>query len=372
MNQQQIIERLSRLRRIGQTPTNQVNTFSRFNMDEDVATQQVETVTGGIWTGNQATLTTFFTSSTMSDSQRRYYVDVQQSNPSTTGSAVQFSIAYGNRLGSGSYAQGDLNDSPTRAVYSQYRQLLLTANDTQFTMVGSGSTDSIYVINFKRERLKSKLSPGLWELPLTSISTRAVNATGSITVGSTTYTLIDDSSLSSGSINEYGRVFNIVSGSKTNGVYNSTSPVYYGLVYPDYGVMILDGRELDNRLAFKTNLSSSSATTGEGNNHFALFHSISGSGALGKSFQARNSEKVSSTHYFVRVKNGQYNFSNNPSYTSGSDGTLLSAFVSDPKTYITTIGLYNDRQELLAVAKLSKPVLKSFQRESLIRVKLDF
>ena len=133
---------------------------------------------------------------------------------------------------------------------------------------------------------------------------------------------------------------------------------------------------LDQKLAFSTNTGSSS----EGNNHFALFHSISGSAlftdpASGDpyGFLARNSEKVTSTHYFVRIKNAEYNFSNNPSYVTGSVGQIAqSTFIGDPKTYITTVGLYNDRQELLAVAKLSKPLLKSFQREALIRVKLDF
>ena len=366
-----LIQKLKQLPRLGQTPTvSTVKTFTRFVMDEDVATQQVETVSAGMWSDNQATLTTFFTSSTQTTSQIRYYVDVLQGNPTATGSAVQFSIAYGNAVGSGSSAQGQLNDSPSRAVYSQWRQLLLTANDTRFSLPDSGSTDSIYVLNFKRDRLKSKMSPGLWELPLKSISTRASNGTGSFTLGTVVHTLIDDSSLSSGSINEYGRVFNIVSGSITSGVYNSSAPIYYGLVYPDYGALILDGDVLDNKLSFKTNVSSSSGI--EGNNHFALFHSISGSGVSSNAFQARNSEKVSSTHYFVRVKNGQYNYSNNPSFTTGSLGDVLSAFTTDPKTYITTVGLYNDRQELLAVAKLSKPVLKSFQRESLIRVKLDF
>ena len=73
------------------------------------------------------------------------------------------------------------------------------------------------------------------------------------------------------------------------------------------------------------------------------------------------------------MKNAEYNFSNNPSYVTGSVGQLAqSSFVNDPKTYVTTVGLYNDQRELLAVAKLSKPLLKSFSREALIRVKLDF
>ena len=133
---------------------------------------------------------------------------------------------------------------------------------------------------------------------------------------------------------------------------------------------------LDQQLNFQTNTGSDS----EGNNHFRLYQSISGSAGFTNpetsdpyGFLARNSEKITSTHYFVRIKNAEYNFSNNPSYVTGSVGELAqTTFVSDPKTYITTVGLYNDSQELLAVSKLSKPLLKSFQREALIRVKLDF
>ena len=89
--------------------------------------------------------------------------------------------------------------------------------------------------------------------------------------------------------------------------------------------------------------------------------------------QARNIETITSTHYFVRVKNGEYNFSNNPTFVTGSVGEFAQAtFIGDPKTYLTTIGMYNDRQELLAVAKLSQPVQKSFSVETLIKVKLDF
>ena len=47
-------------------------------------------------------------------------------------------------------------------------------------------------------------------------------------------------------------------------------------------------------------------------------------------------------------------------------------FINDPKTYITTVGLYNENNELVAVAKLSVPILKSFDTETLIKVKLDF
>jgi hypothetical protein len=352
-------------------------TYTKFDPVNDIVANQTEVVTAGLWSDNLASLTTYYTASGQTTSQRRYYVDVYQDTPSADGAAVQFALAFGHALGSGSDSQGQLNDSPSKAVYSQYRQLLLAPTDTRFTTAGSGSTDYVYVLNFKRNRMKERLDPGNWEIPLKPISSRATNATGSVITGSgNVIQLIDDSSIASATTGQSGKVYNIVSGSINSGVYNSTAPVYYGLAYPDYGTLILDGKMLDQKLGFATNTGSSS----EGNNHFVLFHSISGSALFTDpatadpyGFLARNSEKVTSTHYFVRIKNAEYNFSNNPSYVTGSVGQIAqSTFIGDPKTYITTVGLYNDSQELLAVAKLSKPLLKSFQREALIRVKLDF
>ena len=351
-------------------------TFTKFDAVNDIIDNQTEVVTAGVWSDGIASLTAHFTSSTQTTSQRRYYIDVYQKDPATTGSAVQYSIAYGNATGLGSDSQGQLNDSPSRAVYSQYKQLLLESADTRFTFDGVDS-NSIYVVNFKRSRIKEKIDPGNFELPLVNISARDTNATGSVTVGTTVYTLIDDSENSGApTVGSSGRVYNVVSGSISDGIYNPSAPVYYGLVYPDYGTIILNGDTLDNNLGFTTNTGSSS----EGNNHYGLYHSISGSGTLTNpatsdlyGFQARNAETITSTHYFVRVKNAEYNFSNNPSFTTGSVGEFRqSTFIGDPKTYITTVGLYNDSRELLAVAKLSQPLLKSFSREALIRVKLDF
>lgn len=350
--------------------------FTKFDMANDVVSNQTEVVTAGLWSNNAASLTTYFTASAQTTTQKKYYVDVLQETPTSDTAAVQFSLAFGHALGSGSDSQGQLNDSPSRAIYSQYRQLLLQPNNSRFVTAGSGSTDYVYIVNFKRNRLKERLDAGNFELPLCNVSSRATNATGSVSVGSSVITLIDDSSITSATVGDSGKIYNIVSGSLASGVYNSAAPTYYGIAYPDHGVLVLDGKMLDQQLGFATNTGSSS----EGNNHFVLYHSISGSSLQTNpttsdpyGFLARNSEKITSTHYFVRIKNAEYNFSNNPSYVTGSVGQIAqTSFIGNPKTYITTVGLYNDNQELLAVAKLSKPLLKSFQREALIRVKLDF
>ena len=108
-------------------------------------------------------------------------------------------------------------------------------------------------------------------------------------------------------------------------------------------------------------------------NTFKFFSSISGSGVEGSGFQARNEEDVTSTHYFVRVRNQEFNYSNNPTFTSGSNGSFrFSTMKDDPRVYITSVGLYDDANQPLAVAKLSKPILKSFAKELLVKVKLDY
>jgi hypothetical protein len=353
--------------------------YTKFD-GSSIIKDNVQKITGPIWSTGLASLTTHFTSSTQTNLQRQYYVDVQNALPSLSDSFTNYSIAYGNAVGSGSAVSGEVSDTPSRAIYSQFKQILLGPTDTRFTTFNSGSTDSIYVISFKRSQLKERLDIGNFEIPLANITSRSTNATGSVAIGSTVFTVIDDSSIASSTKGEYGRVYNLVSGSLLGGgVYKSGSlatPVYYGLVYPDYGIIILDGNRLDQQLGFRTNVSQSS----EGNNQFALFSSISGSALVTNpttsapyGFQARNSEKITSTRYFVNIKSADYNFSNNPSYVTGSVGTLSqTSFINDPKVYITTIGLYNERTELLAVAKLSRPILKSFDREANIQVKLDF
>jgi hypothetical protein len=100
-----------------------------------------------------------------------------------------------------------------------------------------------------------------------------------------------------------------------------------------------------------------------------LYQAISASG----DFQARRTENVSTSHYFVRANNREFNFSNNPTFITGSVGQFVQAtFERDPKVYITSVGLYDDANELLAVAKTSKPIEKSFDKEVAIKVKLDF
>ncbi len=95
----------------------------------------------------------------------------------------------------------------------------------------------------------------------------------------------------------------------------------------------------------------------------------------GAYFQAKRQEEITSRHYFVRATAKEFNATTNETfYTESVSGVkrIIPGLSTDPKTFITTVGLYNNENELLAIAKLSRPIIKSKSREALIKVKLDF
>jgi hypothetical protein len=350
--------------------------YTRFDEVDDVLSNNVETVTRGLFSGNVASLTTMAKDSTLTATQQRYYFQVNDSDGNP-----QFSLAYGHFGGSGSAEVGsDLsNDTPSRAIYKQYAQTLLSPTDKKFTF-NNVDSDSIYIINFNRARIREKLDPGNFEVTLRHISASATTDEAAIS-SSNHIQIIDDSSLTSATLGESGQVYNLVSGSLDGGtsIHQPTNMVHYGLLYPQFGVAVLDATQLDKKIsAGGIDLQTDTVSFVEGFNNTKLFTALSSSaGAVpaGKTggIQARSSEQVKSTYYFVRAKNAEFNYSNNPSYVTGSLGQLVfNSFKTNPQTYITSVGLYNDRRELLAVAKLSQPLLKNYTREALIKVKLDF
>jgi hypothetical protein len=150
---------------------------------------------------------------------------------------------------------------------------------------------------------------------------------------------------------------------------------------PDIGTILLNPRALSapavsGGIGFTYSGSATASSAPNITPNQSLFTSLSSSLAnLGSSadFALNSQESITSDFIFVRPRSSEFNYSENPSFISGSTGEVLyPSFINNPQTYITTIGLYNDTNELLAVAKLSRPLPKDFTKEALIRVKLDF
>jgi hypothetical protein len=234
--------------------------------------------------------------------------------------------------------------------------------NTDFNFGGVTATD-FYGLSISRNRYKESLFPGSLTLTLTS--------------GSNSITLTDDSQIvPSITFTDAGRVFQLVSGSagsvntskQANG-YTAGSGSY-GWLLPDIGTILLNPLALSASVAnggmnFQT-IRTTNTNTG---NQAKLYAAISG----GASFTLNSQETITSDYIFVRPRSSEFNYSENPSFISGSTGEVIyDDFINNPQTYITTVGLYNDTNDLLAVAKLSRPLKKDFTKEALVRVKLDF
>ena len=343
--------------------------FKRLEADDFVVSAQAQTAT--CWSNNEPTLTTFFTQSNQINSDSGvYYTTIFNGNPTSSLSTAQFEIAYGNKSGGGAYAFNSLvsNISPSSTIYGQYRTLVLEDENSDFVF-GDVTGSSIYALSIERSRYKQSLFPGSLNLRLSGSG-----------AGETTLHLTDNSQTPGINLPTYygtTRAYQIVSGS--DGVANTSVNVNgysqasgsYGLFLPDIGTILLNGDALDVNAASGLNLQTetSANTPGSPVNSLKMWNAISGSGFFG----LNSEETITSDFVFVRARNSEFNYSENPSYISGSTGEVIyDYFINNPQTYMTTVGLYNDSNELLAVAKLSKPLNKDFTKEALIRVKLDF
>lgn len=347
----------------------------------------VTEVISGLWSPDDTgSLSAVFTSSYQKAISGEYYYDLYNLDPANTANnaEVQFAVAYGHVSGGGSpiVDESVLNGNsllPTQAIYSQYRNVLLTSGSL-FTF-GTVQSQDIYVININRSRTKQSLDAGNWQLALSGSNGIRTFVDKSGYTGTTYGNVIASS------------VYDIVSGSLTgvSGVTFAADTTVYGTVFPDYGAIILYPAGISQSVGFIGSVGANlniynttpfpfapytgSAATDYQYQHEALYRSIRGAMNANNRFFARSSEQVASKNYAINIKYADYNYTNNPTaYITDSDGTrrILPAFAEKPLTYITTVGLYNDTNELVAVAKLSRPLQKSIDKAALIRVRLDY
>jgi hypothetical protein len=326
-----------------------------------------DSITSPCWTNNTYDLSSFFTSSAQAaSSQGDYVLAVYQTSSVLDEAAIQFYIGYANAAGSGStpYDSNIPQYSPSSTIYGQWRNLILEDENANF-IFGNVTQSQFYAIAVERANYKQSLLPGSLNLTLTS--------------GSNTLKLTDNSNdISVVPYINGTRVYQIVSGS--NG---SSTPVLqangytaasgsYGWFVPDMGAILINSIALEQSAAnggLGMTTLNDGASVANGLNNQSLFNIIK----LGDSFELNSQENVTSDYVFIRPQNAEFNYTTNPSFISGSTGEVIySTFINNPQTYITTVGLYNDANELLAVAKLSRPLVKDFTKEALIRVKLDF
>jgi hypothetical protein len=168
--------------------------------------------------------------------------------------------------------------------------------------------------------------------------------------------------------------------------FNNNKYWYAGLLFYQAGVMVLTSS------VFKQQLNETAGGIADGTQ--GLIWGLNSEGALSDivagltgsqisssadyfrhriyNMQFNNTTELNSTIYFCRANHNEFNYSSNPTYLSNSKIRVKTIASDNPVAYITTVGLYNDNNELLATAKLSEPLKKSPATEFTIRARLDY
>ena len=291
--------------------------------------------------------------------------------------------------------------SKKKNIYNQMAQVLMgydaTGSIQQFdqdgNIIGGGmKIDSAFIIPFSRLLVKDEIKKQTFSMQLGVNSDYRNPFSNIITISdvsaSTEYRV-------NSPVGEYGILYatSSTSSSLEAGLGDLTSSIngtrywYAGLIYYQAGVVVLTGSILGSMLnhgliggeplELIEKYATAAANAGWNSQEVAFTGSTISASAQGlrhriKNIQFNNTTELNSTIYFCRANHNEFNYSSNPTYLTGSKIRVKSQATDNPVSYITTVGLYNDNNELMATAKLSEPLKKSPATEFTIRTRLDY
>ncbi len=294
---------------------------------------------------------------------------------------------------SGSSLSGSSNEQNSKKVnlYNQMAQILvghdITGSVGQFDIAGaspgtgneSDKLKEVFFFNFSRLLTKDEIKKGTFELELATSSSYAQNGS----IFDQRIKLTDhsgsDGYFSNSPAGEYGVLYATASAGSEILSQNKRFPV--GLLYYQAGIAVISGSVFSdvadggilNNTKGTVEMSSSASPTGF---NFVTASTIE---TFADSLRTRvyniqysNTTELNSAIYFCRANHNDFNYSSNPTYLDGSKIRLKDVSTDPPKSYITTVGLYSEDNELLAVAKLSEPIKKTPENELTLRVRLDY
>jgi len=260
-------------------------------------------------------------------------------------------------------------------IYNQMAQVLVgydhTGSIQSFDedgdiLAGGNKLNDVVFLNFARLLTKDEIKKGTFSLTLGANAAYATPMTKLLEI---TDASGSDGYLVNSPVGEYGVLF----AKQGTGNPLSANNVKCGLLFYQAGVCVLTSSVLQSLL---TTDASASTTSGVSYSDILTGSTIE---TFADSFRHRmynlqfnNTVELNSSVYFCRINHNEFNYSTNPTYLSGSKIRVKTQSSDLPVSYITTVGLYNDNNELLATAKLSEPLKKTSDTEFTIRVRLDY
>ena len=331
--------------------------------------------------GNTQLNATNIISESLSDDNEVYYFGIAHSSTPTT---PEFNVAYGNVDGNGGDDKNNSIISPTKTVYKQWASMLLSPTEvTGTTNSANGRDDDIFILSGRRALMKDRINKKNWTVALSG-STSLRKADAPIGGASVLY-LTDDSTDDNPTATPVGDRYNIVAGTDGS-VTTPASTTTFGWFYPDIGTMVFSQAELSASIGgvsgsegdvvtfdSTTHYGFGPVATAQDNNYKTALRFINCLQPEGAYLKFRDEEDQVSNQFFCRIRAGQMNFSNNPTFVSGSLNELRhTSMKGNPTTFIGQVQLFNSAGDIVAVGNLSTPLKKNFSSEATIKVKLTY
>jgi hypothetical protein len=235
----------------------------------------------------------------------------------------------------------------------------------------------VFIIPFSRLLVKDQIKKGTFSMTLgcTATGSKGGAAFGTPGLLTITDTSGSDQYFVNSPVGEYGILY--ATGAILNLPGNGDVTEAVGLLYYQAGVAVLTasvfGSLLDAHATFDGVVPGADS---KGIHDLIVSSSIQSIASAFRSrignIQFNNTTELNSTIYFCRINHSEFNYSTNPTYLSGSKIRVKTNSTDDPVAYITSVGLYNDSNELMAVAKLSEPLKKTPSTEFTLRCRLDY
>lgn len=273
-------------------------------------------------------------------------------------------------------------------LYRLHAQALLGNATEEFTLTSGSTTSTIreaLFLDFKRLFTRDQIKRETFAIKLNpSQSIMGALETNINRVASTTTKIYSDIGSSENKDFSFGgQVSTIVDSANTaNAV---------GLLFIDKGIAVLDMSRSFDQTVFLTGsidaMNTGGTTSFSGSfGKFLVSASVddvldhvcstrfSGSAATACTFQ--NITNINSTIYFTNLAADEFNYSSNPTFVD-ADSRITVIDEGQEETqrsfvFVTSVGLYDANDNLLAVAKTSRPILKDDERNLTLKVRLDF
>jgi len=309
-------------------------------------------------------------------------------------------------------------------IYRQYAQTLLGTMDSQFVAPFNSTTTSDNIneamfISFKRLFARDQIKRETFAMKFYQTASDSLKNTAVYNVSSTSITgaiIFTDVGSAANKLQAFGgQVSNIVDSSNTART--------VGLMFNDRGTAILDLNKIMSGAQKCSGaidaMASNTASPAAGKAYIGSYSPGLRSGATCKTsqdnsvagnpnarfipdlmtsasiddivdhlasarFQSgtltaitfQNVTNINSTLMFCRATADEFNYSSNPSYIDANSRIVVIDEGQEETqrsfTFVTSVGLYDANDNLLAVAKLSRPVEKNDEKDITFRVRLDF